>query len=73
MSFREVDPDLVKIILELQKDISELQAGLGKTRQNTVRLGDYVLEAESDEHVKMTNVRTGDVSYVGWQTINVYL
>lgn len=68
MSYREVDPNIVSLIKSLQADIEFLKNQIGKTRQNSIRLGNWVLEAESDEKVKMTNVKTGVVTYVGWAT-----
>lgn len=66
MSFRQTDPNIIAIIRSLEADIRALKAQLGSTRQNSIRLGNWVLEAESDEKVRMTNVKTGKVTYVGW-------
>lgn len=68
MSFRDVDPGLVALIRKLQDEIADLRASVGAVRQNSIRLGDWVLEAIDDEKVRMTNLVTGVETFVGWAT-----
>jgi prefoldin subunit 5 len=68
MSYRSIDPDIAEIIKQLRTEIESLRAQIGAIRQNSIRLGNWVLEAVEDEKVKMTNVKTGAETFVGWAT-----
>jgi hypothetical protein len=65
MSFRSVDGNIADVIKSLQSQINELRNGVGATRQNTIRLGDWVIEAITDHRLKMTNTVTKEISYAG--------
>lgn len=65
MSVRHVDQNILDLIRSLQEEVKSIRATLGATRVNSIRLGNWVLEAEADELVRMTNLATGAVSYVG--------
>lgn len=63
MSYRGGNPDLLALIQKMRAEVEELKKE--QVRQNTLRLGNFVLEAEGPAKVKMTNLETGKVSYVG--------
>lgn len=65
MSYRQTDENLVEILRRMRSEVDELLIATGSVRQNTIRLGDFVLEAEDDTKVKMYNLETGKKSYVG--------
>lgn len=65
MSYRGANLTAVDILRNYKDELDRLKLDQGTTKQNTIRLGNWVLEAEADELVKMTNLITGVVSYVG--------
>lgn len=65
MTVRNVDSNLVQIIRDLQEEVKQLKANQGSVRLNSIRLGNWVLETVDDSLVKMTNLTTGLVSYIG--------
>lgn len=69
MSFRGVDKDFGSLIRGLQDQINEIKRNTGKAKQNTLRLGNWVLSAEEDTRIAMTNLITKKTTYVGEQSI----
>lgn len=65
MTIRNVDQNLVQMIRDLQEEVRLLKSNVGSTRLNSIRLGNWVLEAVDDSLVKMTNITTGEESYIG--------
>lgn len=65
MTVRNVDSNLVQIIRDLQEEVKQLKGNVGATRLNSIRLDNWVLEAVDDSLVKMTNLATGEESYIG--------
>lgn len=65
MSFRGPDQNIFDIIRTLQERVDLLERGTGSVRQNTIRMGNWVLEPIDDALVKMTNLVTGIESYIG--------
>lgn len=65
MTFRITPQNSLDVIRNLVDEVERLKRQIGTVNQNTIRLGNWVLEAEADELVKMTNLVTGAVSYVG--------
>lgn len=65
MTVRNVDSNLVQIIRDLQEEVKQLKANQGSVRLNSIRLGNWVLETVDDSLVQMTNLTTGEVSYIG--------
>lgn len=65
MSFRQTNENIVDMLRQMRGDVDELISQHGRVRQNAVRLGNFVLEAEADTKVKMRNLETGVQSYVG--------
>ena len=72
MSFRGTDPNLQAYLRGLEDRLRRVERGTGQVRQNTIRLGNWVLEAEGDSYVKMTNLVTGAESRVGDPTEVVF-
>lgn len=65
MTIRNIDQNLVQMIRDLQEEVRLLKSNVGSTRLNSIRLGNWVLEAIDDSLVKMTNIETGEESYIG--------
>jgi hypothetical protein len=65
MTFRVTSSNVLEVVRGLVDEIDVLKRQTGTVKQNTIRLGNWVLEAEADELVRMTNLVTGVVSYVG--------
>jgi hypothetical protein len=65
VSYRASKQDIVSILKGMIQEVRGLKEATGSVRQNTLRLGDFVLEAEDDTKVKMTNLGSGVQSYVG--------
>lgn len=65
MSFRGDDQNLIHQFRALKLEVEKLKKNQGAQRQNTVRLGNWVIEAEADRKLMMRNVDTGETSYVG--------
>lgn len=69
MSFRGVDQNLAGLIRSMTDRLTRLEKQVGQIRQNTIRMGQWVIEADGDKRLKMTNLETGEVTYVGDQYI----
>lgn len=65
MSYRGVNQSALDLIRDLKDEIEVLKRQVGSVKQNTIRLGDWVLEAVDDSRVRMTNLVTGEISYIG--------
>lgn len=65
MSFREVNQNALDVVRQMKDEIEQIKREMGATRQNTIRLGNWVLESVDDSLVKMTNLTTGVESYIG--------
>lgn len=69
MSFRGGDQNAVELIRSLSERVTQLERQTGARRQNTMHLNDWVIEAEADTRVKMTNLKTKAETYIGDQPI----
>ena len=69
MSFRGGPQDVFQLIRSIEDRLALLERNGPRTKQNTVRLGNWVIEADGDKKLKMTNLDTGIVTYVGSQSI----
>jgi hypothetical protein len=65
MSYRRPDQNAIDLIRSLTERVEQIERGTGTVRQNTIRMGQWVLEAVDDALVKMTNLTTGVESYIG--------
>jgi hypothetical protein len=65
MTFRGTTTTSLDVIRDLIDDVDALKRQVGSIKQNTIRLGDWVVEMESDTVIKTTNLSTGAVSYIG--------
>lgn len=69
MSYRGEPRDLIQLVQNMNDRLTALERDRAATKQNNVRLGDWVLETEEDKRVRMTNLRTKEVTYIGDQYI----
>lgn len=65
MTFRVTPTNVLDVVRELVDQIDVLKRQTGTVKQNTIRLGDWVLEAVDDSLVRMTNLVSGEESYIG--------
>jgi hypothetical protein len=65
MTYRGTTNTSLDVIRDLIDEVNELKRQIGSVKQNTIRLGDWVLEAVDDSLVKMTNLVTGEESFIG--------
>lgn len=65
MTFRITPSNVLDVVRGLVDELDTLKRQTGTVKQNTIRLGDWVLEAVDDSLVKMTNLVTGEESYIG--------
>jgi len=59
MTARNEDPNYLVWLRQLQARVSQLESGAG-TKQNNIRLGDWVCEVDDDGCVVATNIKSGN-------------
>lgn len=65
MTFRVTPQNSLDVIRSLVDEVELIKRQVGTTKQNTIRLSNWVLEAIDDSLVKMTNLVTGEESFIG--------
>lgn len=65
MSYRNIDLNVAQLLRTMQAEIDALKAGSGVAKQNTIRLSDWIVETVGDSTLRITNVKTKNVTQIG--------
>lgn len=69
MTFRATKDGMDGFFRGILDRLDRLERTIGQSRLNTIHLGKWVIEPEGDKRLKMTNLETKEVTYVGDQYI----